>query len=153
MPRSNSKTAVLISYLLISVFFGFLHGNNPNATLVSSINVSLIGLFLGLAFILTGELAIPIGLHIAWNFTQGYVFGFPVSGSETHISLIGIHQTGPILWTGGAFGPEGGLIEPHRRVVGHAARLWMDTLDAPSNFGASRTESIFSVASEQRNGE
>jgi hypothetical protein len=68
------------------------------------------GLFLGLGFILTGELAIPIGLHITWNFFQGYVFGFPVSGIGRTTSFIGINQGGPDLWTGGAFGPEAGLI-------------------------------------------
>lgn len=109
-PRLSGKAAVLIAYLSTSLFFGFLHANNPNATLASSLNLVLAGLFLGLGFVLTGELAIPIGLHIAWNFAQGYVFGFPVSGVDAHISLLATGQNGPALWTGGAFGPEGGLI-------------------------------------------
>jgi membrane protease YdiL (CAAX protease family) len=108
--RISPKTAVLIPYLLVSLFFGFAHAFNRNATLVSSFNLSLIGLLLGLGFILTGELAIPIGLHIAWNFAQGYVFGFPVSGSVTNLSLLATIQRGPAVWTGGAFGPEGGLM-------------------------------------------
>jgi CAAX protease family protein len=110
LPHISSKAAVLVAYLFTSLFFGFLHSNNPNATLFSSLNLVLAGLFLGLGFILTGELAIPIGLHIAWNFAQGNIFGFPVSGGNDHLSLIAIHQTGPTVWTGGAFGPEGGLI-------------------------------------------
>ena len=110
LPHIKSKAAVLIPYVLISLFFGFAHANNANATLVSSINLSLIGLLLGLGFVLTGELAMPIGLHIAWNFAQGYVFGFPVSGSDAHLSLLATKQVGPAVWTGGAFGPEGGLM-------------------------------------------
>ena len=110
LSHINSKAAVLIPYLLISLLFGFAHGNNANATLVSSLNLSLIGLLLGLGFILTGELAIPIGLHIAWNFAQGYVLGFPVSGSGAHLSLLATKQAGPAIWTGGAFGPEGGVM-------------------------------------------
>ena len=110
LPNISSRAAVLLSYLLISILFGFLHAMNPNATLVSSLNLSLIGLLLGLGFILTGELAIPIGLHIAWNFAQGYVFGFPVSGNAVHLSLLATQQAGPTVWTGGAFGPEGGLM-------------------------------------------
>ena len=117
-PRISSKASVLISYFLVSIIFGFLHAANPNATLVSSLNIILIGLFLGLSFILTGELALPIGLHIAWNFAQGYVFGFPVSGNATHISLLATQQTGPVLWTGGAFGPEGGLISVVAALLG-----------------------------------
>jgi membrane protease YdiL (CAAX protease family) len=108
--RLNSRVSVVLPYLLISLFFGFAHGSNPNATLVSSLNLSLIGLLLGLGFILTGELAISIGLHIAWNFTLGHVFGFPVSGSDAGLSLLATQQSGPVVWTGGAFGPEGGLI-------------------------------------------
>lgn len=108
--RLDSRTSVFLPYLLISLFFGFAHGSNPNATLVSSLNLGLIGLLLGLGFILTGELAISIGLHIAWNFTLGHVFGFPVSGSDAGLSLLATQQSGPAVWTGGAFGPEGGLI-------------------------------------------
>jgi membrane protease YdiL (CAAX protease family) len=110
LPHISSKAAVLIPYLLISLLFGFAHAGNANATLVSSLDLSLIGLLLGLGFILTGELAIPIGLHIAWNFAEGYVFGFPVSGSDAHLSLLATKQAGPTVWTGGAFGPEGGLM-------------------------------------------
>jgi membrane protease YdiL (CAAX protease family) len=111
LPRSrlSAKAVVVLPYLFISILFGFAHLTNPNATLVSSLNLSLIGLLLGLGFVLTGELAIPIGLHIAWNFVQGCVLGFPVSGSDAHLSLLATQQAGPAVWTGGAFGPEGGL--------------------------------------------
>lgn len=117
-PRVGPGVAVLLSYLLTSLFFGFLHANNANATLVSSLDLALFGMFLGLGFILTGELAIPIGVHIAWNFAQGYVFGFPVSGVDNHLSLIATRQTGPTPWSGGAFGPEGGLIGVSATLLG-----------------------------------
>jgi hypothetical protein len=110
LPRISSKAAVLIAYLFTSIVFGFLHGNNPNATLASSLNLTLAGLFLGLGFVLTGELALPVGLHITWNFFMGHVFGFPVSGVDDNLSLLAAQQSGPAVWTGGAFGPEGGLL-------------------------------------------
>ena len=63
----------------------------------------------GLGYVLTGELAIPIGLHIAWNFLLGSMFGLPVSGIPAP-ALFLVVQRGPDMWTGGAYGPEGGLL-------------------------------------------
>jgi hypothetical protein len=104
------KMSLLAAYLISSSIFGILHIGNPNSSLVSTLNIILAGLFLGLGFVLTGELAIPIGLHITWNFFQGNVFGFPVSGTNSGGSMIQIAQSGPQWMTGGAFGPEAGVV-------------------------------------------
>lgn len=106
----NPRLALLLAYLVSSGVFGIFHLANPNATLVSSLFIAFAGIFLGLGYILTGDLAIPIGLHMTWNFFQGCVFGFPVSGTTSPASFIAIQQGGPQVWTGGAFGPEAGLI-------------------------------------------
>ena len=110
LPSIGARWALLLGYAGSSVVFGLLHAPNPNASIVSTINLVVAGLFLGLGYVLTGELAIPIGLHVTWNFFQGNVFGFPVSGGTSTTSFIAIEQGGPELWTGGAFGPEAGLI-------------------------------------------
>ncbi len=107
---THARRGIVLAWVLSSAIFGVLHALNPNTTLTSTLMLLLAGLFLGLGYVLTGELAIPIGLHITWNFFQGNVFGFPVSGLPIRTSLIAIDQGGPALWTGGEFGPEAGLL-------------------------------------------
>ena len=115
----SPQVALLLACLISSGFFGFLHATNPNATLLSSLNIGLAGIFLATGFLLTGELAVPIGLHISWNFFQGNIFGFPVSGGNfKSAALVQIQQNGPDWLTGGAFGPEGGLIGAFANILG-----------------------------------
>jgi membrane protease YdiL (CAAX protease family) len=101
----NIKWAVILA----SAVFGFLHIGNPNATWTGIIGIFLAGVFLAYGYLRTHQLWLPIGLHIGWNFFEGVVFGFPVSGT-TNYTLIDIVVKGPKLWTGGSFGPEAGLV-------------------------------------------
>jgi membrane protease YdiL (CAAX protease family) len=90
--------------------FALLHLANDNAGLLSTVGIFVNGLFFSAALIATGRLSTAIGAHIAWNFVQGTVFGFPVSGDKEGASLIGLQQSGPGILTGGDFGPEAGLV-------------------------------------------
>jgi membrane protease YdiL (CAAX protease family) len=121
------RGAIVIAWIISAAIFGLLHLGNPNATAISTFNIALAGIFLGLGYVLTGELAIPIGLHITWNFFQGNVFGFPVSGGIfSSTTFLAIEQSGPALWTGGAFGPEAGLLGVLAMLVGSALTvLWV----------------------------
>lgn len=96
--------------VISSAIFGLLHLGNPNATWVSAAGIFFAGVFLAYGYIRTKQLWLPIGLHIGWNFFEGVVFGFPVSGLADIYKLIRIQVHGPEIWTGGAFGPEAGLI-------------------------------------------
>ncbi len=78
-------------------------------SLTGHVGLFLAGLFLAYAYLRTRRLWLPIGLHIGWNFFESTVLGFPVSG----LSLFGLLQNslaGPDIYTGGAFGPEAGLV-------------------------------------------
>ena len=108
--RVRAKHALAIAVVVSSLMFGLGHVDNPNASVVSSITIVLAGCVLALPYVVTGRLATSIGFHAAWNFFQSTVYGFPTSGFVTPASALLIEQGGPPGWTGGAFGPEAGLL-------------------------------------------
>ena len=101
----NQYLALFISSLLFAV----MHLANANVTLLSFINILLAGLLLGIYYIHKRNLWLPITLHFSWNFFQGPVFGFEVSGVDIK-GIIIQELSGSDFWTGGDFGFEGSLI-------------------------------------------
>jgi membrane protease YdiL (CAAX protease family) len=108
--RAGRKKAIIIALSLTSAFFGVAHLLNPNAGLLPTLNITLAGLLFGLAYVWSGSLALPLGIHIAWGYFEEFIYGYANSGQAPFNSLMTNTVTGPELWTGGAFGPEGGLL-------------------------------------------
>lgn len=99
-----------LALLLTSALFGAAHLFNPHASLVAAVGIaSEAGVMLGAAYMLTRSLWLPMGLHAAWNFTQGEIYDIPVSGSQVH-GLLDARLTGDPLLTGNGFGLEASVI-------------------------------------------
>lgn len=99
-----------IALVVISALFGAAHLANPNASLIAAAAIAIeAGILLGAVYMLTRRLWAAIGLHAAWNFTQEWVFGLPVSGTGGGDGLLRGQLTGPEILTGGAFGLEASL--------------------------------------------
>jgi membrane protease YdiL (CAAX protease family) len=106
----EEKLGSWIALAISSLFFGVAHIGNPNATLFSTIAIAIeAGILLGAAYMLTRRLWFAVGIHIAWNYVQGAVFGIAVSGGEVK-GLMSSHLEGNELFSGGAFGVEASLI-------------------------------------------
>ena len=105
-----------------ALVFGLVHITNNNATLWASIAIALeAGVLLGAAYKWAGTLWFPIGIHWAWNFAQGNIFGFAVSGEEAGDSILQAAVSGPDWLTGGTFGAEASVIAA---VAGTALGCW-----------------------------
>lgn len=117
----NIKWGILISTL----GFGLIHAGNPNATVLSTVLIIIITFQLVYAYLKSGQLWLPIGLHLGWNFFQASVFGFASSG---HMSPSMIAQT-PVAsdWlSGGSFGAENSIfIVPFTLGSFYLMHLWV----------------------------
>lgn len=99
--------AVLVS----SAIFSWVHGSNPNVTPIAFANIFLAGVWLALVYLHTRSLWSATAAHAGWNWTMAALLDFPVSGLTTiDVPLYGVVETGADWYTGGAFGPEAGLV-------------------------------------------
>jgi membrane protease YdiL (CAAX protease family) len=112
-----------LGVLLSSAIFALVHVVNPNVSWAAFLGLFFSGLFLAYGYVRTKQLWLPIGLHLGWNFFEGTVFGFPVSG-QYYYQLVRQTASGPDIITGGAFGPESGLILLPALLLGTAGIYW-----------------------------
>jgi hypothetical protein len=98
---------------VMSALFALAHLANPGMAgtteVLACLNIFLAGWILGLAYLRTRSLALPMGLHLGWNWAQGSLLGFGVSGTEPRGLFTPVLQAKPLWLTGGRFGLEGGL--------------------------------------------
>ena len=150
--KVSKKTAIIAATILASVYFGYLHKDNNAVTLQAILLLVLDGVFLSLIYIMTGRAWLAFGFHAGWDFAEGNLFGFPVSGYPEKYSLLKLEQVGAPMFTGGGFGPDGGLINLVMIVCGTlgilawinwrekklALRLDLTEWVTPPNFSRSR---------------
>lgn len=106
LNQTKNKWFVVI---VSSMIFSALHAGNANVKPLAFINIFLVGVLFAYMFLKSSNIWMPIGYHITWNYFQGNIWGFQVSGGETK----GLYQTKILqenILNGGLFGPEGGLI-------------------------------------------
>jgi uncharacterized protein len=112
----------VLAVLISSGLFGLAHVANPAASAVSTLGIVCAGLMFAWMYLVTGRLWLPIAFHWSWNFAQGPLFGFPVSGYDGN-GLLTVVVSGPPWVTGGAFGPEAGALGPLAELVAALAIL------------------------------
>ena len=98
-----------VPIVVSSIIFALMHSMNAGISLLAYINLFLFGISMGYLFMKTKNIWMGIGYHITWNYFQGDIFGFLVSGNVTD-SIYTIKTISPNIINGGNFGPEGGLV-------------------------------------------
>jgi membrane protease YdiL (CAAX protease family) len=116
-----------LAVALMAALFGILHAANLHATPLSVLSNALGGVVYGLAYLGSKRLWLGTGVHFAWNFVEGPVLGFAVSGGEMpYGGLFAQSVNGPGWLTGASYGPEGGLIcISFRFVAAGLILLWL----------------------------
>ncbi len=117
LQNLSSSFNKYIALAMSSLVFMIMHIGNPNMSAIPLFNLFLAGLFLGIYCIHRKNLWFPIGAHFTWNYFQGPVLGFEVSGNEVN-SIFIQRLDGSDLITGGQFGFEGSIILTAFMIIG-----------------------------------
>ena len=106
------KWNIAVGLTTSSLLFGLAHLGNPGATLWAALAIALAsGWLFGMAYAYHQTIWVPVGMHWAWNYLEGGVFGCAVSGTPLdYRPLITPRISGTDLLSGGAFGPEASII-------------------------------------------
>jgi uncharacterized protein len=103
------KMGPYATVLPVGVIFGLTHMSNPYSSPLAVFNTVLWGILLGYAFLRSHDLWLPLGLHFGWNAVLP-LFGVNLSGLTIEVSRYSYRWDLLPLWSGGDYGPEGGLL-------------------------------------------
>ena len=111
LTRIAARTNLPLAIAISSSLFGILHMGNAGVTFLSVLNIILDGVLAGLLFIYTDSIWLVVAQHGTWNYVQGNLLGFQVSGTGADASIFSFSMgSGPDWLTGGEFGAEGSII-------------------------------------------
>ena len=111
LTRIATRTNLPLAIVISSSLFGILHMGNAGVTFLSVLNIILDGVLAGLLFIYTDSIWLVVAQHGTWNYVQGNLLGFQVSGTGADASIFSFTMgSGPDWLTGGTFGAEGSII-------------------------------------------
>ena len=111
LTRIATRTNLPLAIAISSSLFGILHMGNAGVTFLSVLNIILDGVLAGLLFIYTDSIWLVVAQHGTWNYVQGNLLGFQVSGTGADASIFNFTMgSGPDWLTGGEFGAEGSII-------------------------------------------
>lgn len=108
--RWGNTKGTIAAVTASSVLFGAIHSGTDHFSWLAFAILTLNGIIWCVPMMMTGRLGLSIGLHASWNFAQSKIFGFAMSGNAPENALLDGNLSGSPIWTGGAYGPEGGLI-------------------------------------------
>lgn len=142
-----------LAIAITSVFFASAHLGNKDANYISTLNTALAGIWFGIAYLKTRTLWFAIGLHLAWNWTQGAVLGIPVSGITklTTAPLFEVSDFGKQQITGGNYGIEGGIVCTVALIISMLAIRFAPFLKPTEEMLALTSQEKFSEVSARKN--
>ena len=109
-PAVSTKSNIFIGILISSALFGALHLFNPGVTVLSIVNIILDGIFACFLMLKYDNMWVLAGMHGAWNFVQGNIYGIQVSGQGASTSILNYSSQSSVdILSGGAFGAEGSI--------------------------------------------
>lgn len=124
-PTVTAKSNILVGILISAGLFGALHLLNPGVTLLSIINIILDGIFACFYMLKTDNMWGLAGIHGAWNFVQGNIYGIQVSGQGAEASVFAYNTKSSVDWlSGGAFGAEGSIFTSLVLILSIAYLYW-----------------------------